>query len=305
MKRILMAIAFAGLTGAPLAAQAEPPAPGESPQELQAKLGKLMKEASEEMAALERELARASLSSPKADVIAERIKQIREAMEQGKLEDLPEGLRDEIKQNPDEVAKLTGKTNEEVTKLAESSDTLRDLLKQNPEVLKKLAASEEVMQRVLEKQNAVEKRLAETLQKTEESAEAARKNVDESIKVAHELKAASQGSGSGEGQPKNKGESTSDKGDKDQKQGGNGKSQQGANSQYQPGEGAGPRDDKTEEFERAAKTDGFQGEKKNKEAEAGSSNDDNRREPGRYSGFSKKWNEEVRKRTEERKDEGK
>lgn len=65
------------------------------------------------------------------------------------------------------------------------------------------------------------------------------------------------------------------------------------------------KDDKTEEFERAAKADGFQGEKKAKETEAGGSNDDNRREPGKYSGFSKKWNEQIAKKTEERKAEAK
>jgi hypothetical protein len=160
------------------------------------------------------------------------------------------------------------------------------------------------MQRVLEKQNAVEKRLAESLKKTEESAEAARKNVDESINVAHALKAASQGSGSG-GKPKNQGESTGDSKDKDQQQGGNGKSQTGAQGQYQPGEGQGPRDDQTEESERAVKADGFQGEKKAKEMEAGSGNLDNGREPGKYQGFLKKFNDETGKKVEERKTEGK
>jgi ABC-type transporter Mla subunit MlaD len=112
-------------------------------------------------------------------------------MEQGKLDTLPEGLKDEIKDNPDEVAKATGKTNDEVRQIADSADALRDLLNQNPEVLKKLAASEQAMQRVLEKQNAVEKRLAEALKKTDEASESARKNVNEAIDVAHVLKAMS------------------------------------------------------------------------------------------------------------------
>lgn len=192
MKRILMAIAITGLFTVPaaLAAQ-EAPAAQESPEELAAKLNKLMKQASDEMAALERELARASMAAPKADVVQERMKRIREAMEQGKLEELPEGLREEIKQNPGEVAKATGKSAEEIKQLAESAEELTKLLKENPEVLKKLASSEETMNRVLEAQNAVEKRLAETLQKSEEAAEAAKKNVNDSIDVAHQIKAAS------------------------------------------------------------------------------------------------------------------
>lgn len=192
MKRFFAALVMAGFIATPLAAQGAVEGQVDdkdlSVEELQAKLGKLMKQASEEMAALEKELARASLAAPKADVVAERIKQIRAAMEQGKLDELPDGLREEIKQNPDDVAKATGKTAEEVVKIAESQQELQALLRQNPDVLKRLAQSEDVMQRVLEKQSAVEKRLAETLKKTEESAESTRKNVNDAIDVAHVLK---------------------------------------------------------------------------------------------------------------------
>jgi hypothetical protein len=79
MKRLFAALALAGFIAAPLAAQAEPPAPAaeETAAELTAKLAKLMKQASEEMEALEKELARTSLAAPKADVVAERMKEVR------------------------------------------------------------------------------------------------------------------------------------------------------------------------------------------------------------------------------------
>jgi len=193
MKRYFIALALAAFIAAPgLVAQGVTETPAdESVEELTAKLAELMKRASEEMAALERELAKASLAAPKADVVAERVKQIKAAMESGKMDELPEGLREEIKENPGEVARLTGKTAEEVSKLAESSEELAALLRRSPEVLKKLASSEDVMQRVLEKQNAIEKRLAESLRKTEESAEAAKQNVNDAIDVAHVLRAMS------------------------------------------------------------------------------------------------------------------
>ncbi|MBE7490267.1 MAG: hypothetical protein HS108_00680 [Planctomycetes bacterium] len=306
MKRILLALAFTGILAAPAALAAQEGVvegeAEESPQELLAKLHKLMKEASKEMGELEKELAKASLSAPKADVVKERLDRIRKAMQEGKLDDLPEGLRKEIQDNPEDVARATGKSTDEVRKLAEDEAKLRELLEKNPELLKKLAQNEETMQRVLEKQNAVEKRLAETLQKQEQAAEAARKSVDEAVDLAHKLR--QQGQGQGQGQPKNKGEKTKDGREKEQQQGNPNQPNKGADSQYQPGEGEGPRNDKTEDFERSAQG-GAQFEKKGKDMGDGSGNDSNRREPEKYKDFWKKFQEDSRKKIEERKSEGK
>lgn len=306
MKRILLSLALAGIFGMPTLAFAQEGAPEgeaeESEQEMLAKLHKLMKEASKDMGDLEKELAKASLSSPKADVVAERMNRIKQAMEQGKLEELPEGLRQEIRDNPEEVARATGKSTEEVRKLAEDEARLRELLEKNPEVLKKLAKSEETMQRVLEKQNAVEKRLAETLQKQEQAAESARRSVDESLDLAHKLK--QQGQGQGQGQPKNKGEKTQDGREKDQQQGGQGQPNQGANGQYQPGNGETPPDNQTDDFERS-KEGGFQGDKKHKDAGQAGSNEGGDRAPDKYKNFWEKFNKEIKKKAEERKAENK
>lgn len=305
MKRILLSLALASIFGMPTVAFAQEGTPEgeaeESPEEMMAKLHKLMKEASKEMGDLEKELAKASLSSPKADVVAERMKKIKEAMEQGKIDDLPEGLRKEIQDNPEEVARATGKSTEEVKKIAESEENLRELLRKNPELLKKLAQNEDTMQKVLEKQNAVEKRLAETLERQESAAEAARKNLDESVDLAHKIKQA--GQGQGQGQPKNQGEKTKDGREKGEQQGG-GKSNNGANGQYQPGEGETPPDDKTEDFERS-KEGGFQGDKKHKDAADAGSNEDNSRAPSKYKDFWKKFQEESQKKINERKAENK
>ena len=91
MKKLMLAIAMAGLIAAPAALHAQDGGKGEggewggesgkegeakeggkSVDEMIAELHKLMKKASDEMGELENELAKASLDSPKADVIAER-----------------------------------------------------------------------------------------------------------------------------------------------------------------------------------------------------------------------------------------
>lgn len=307
MNRILLSMAFCGVFASPaLMAQTAPPEGEheETDQELAAKLVKFMKKASEEMGELEKELAKASQSAPKADVVNERLNKIREQMKQGKLDELPEGLRKEILENPDEVAKAAGKTANEVRKISEKEAELRELLQKNPELLKKLAENEETMQRVLEKQNDVEKRLAETLERTEEAANEANKNIDGAIGVAHMLKQQGSGGG-GDGKPKNKGEKTGDARDKDGQQGGDGESKKGAEGQYQPGPGEKLDDKKTEEFERADGKGGFQGDKKGKDATDGSGNDDNRREPEKYKGFWEKFIREARKKAEDAKKETK
>src|SRR5690606_9614378 len=141
MKKLILTLAVAGLFSAPVSLFAQEGPEGEKPakseQEMLEELHKLMKKASEEMGELENELAKASLDSPKADVIAERIKKLSEAMKQGKLDDLPEGLRKQIQENPEEAAKATGKSAEEIKQIAESSEELTELLRKNPELLKK------------------------------------------------------------------------------------------------------------------------------------------------------------------------
>jgi hypothetical protein len=271
-------------------------------EEMIAELHKLMKKASEEMGELEGELAKASLDSPKADVIAERIEKLRKLMEEGKLEDMPEGLRKQIQDNPEEVAKATGKSNEEVKKIAESSEELSELLRKNPELLKKLAENQSTMEKIVENQQAAEKKIEETLKKQQESADAAKTKVDESVELAHDIKAKGQGQGQGQGQPKNEpGKETKDpRGNEGDKQGTN-KPSKGAEEGYQPGEGEMDPDEKVEEYERG-KGSGFQAEKQGKET-GGSASSEDKREPAKYKGFLRKWADETKKKGEARKEE--
>jgi hypothetical protein len=188
MGKLTLMLMLAGLIAFPLAAQ-EVERGEASTEELLAELHKLMRKASSEMRELERELARASLDAPRVDVVAERIRQVREAMREGRLDDLPEGLREHIAENPDEAAEATGRSVEEIRRVAVKEQELIELLRQNPELLKRLAESERVMERVLERQHAAERRLEETLRKQQESVEAAGRSVDEAIDLAHRLRA--------------------------------------------------------------------------------------------------------------------
>lgn len=302
MKKLILAFALCGLIGAPVFAQeGGEPAPQKTPQEMMAELHKLMKKASEEMEGLEKELARASLDAPKADVVAERIEKIKKAMREGKLDELPEGLRKQIAENPAELAKASGKSEEEIRKLSEDSKGLEELLRQNPELLKKLAESESTMESVTRHQHEAEKKLEDTLKKQRESAESARQSVDESIKIAHQLKQS--GQGQGQGKPDNKGQKTDDpRQGKEQEQGGK-QPNSNAEGQYQPGDGQLNPDDQTDEFARG-KGDGFQTNLKEKDMKGGASSEDSR-EPSKYKGFWEKFNRETQKRTEDRKDAGK
>ncbi|MCB9893430.1 MAG: hypothetical protein H6839_03165 [Planctomycetes bacterium] len=320
MKKLMLAIAMAGLFAAPAALNAQDGGRGEggewggegtegeakeggkSVEEMIAELHKLMKKASDEMGELENELAKASLDSPKADVIAERVKKLKEAMEQGKLDEMPEGLRKQIEENPQEVAKATGKSNEEIKKIAQSSDELTELLRKNPELLKKLSQSQDTMDGIIQKQQAAEKKIEETLKKQDDAVEAAKKELDDSLELAHDIKAKSQGQGQGQGQPKNdKGQQTKDpkEGEGNPQGGNNKKPSKGAEEGYQPGEGEMKPEDKVEEYERA-KEGGFQADKKNKDMKDGASSDD-KREPAKYKDFWDKFNKEVTKKTAERK----
>ena len=241
-------------------------------------------------------------SPPKADVIAERVKKLKEAMEQGKLDDMPEGLRKQIEEHPEEVAKATGKSNEEVKKIAESSDDLTELLRKNPELLKKLADSQDTMDGIVEKQQAAEKKIEETLKKQDDAVEAAKKELDDSLELAHDIKAKSQGQGQGQGQPKNdKSQQTKDpKSGEGKPQGGdNKKPSKGAEEGYQPGEGQMDPDKKVEEYERG-KDGGFQADKQHKDMKDGASND-GKREPAKYKDFWDKFNKEITKKSAERK----
>ena len=96
MKKVLLMLACCGLLAAPAFAQESPNADdlkSKTRDELLEDLHKLMKEASKEMDGLERDLARTSLGPARADIIAERIKRLKEAMSKGELSELPEGLR--------------------------------------------------------------------------------------------------------------------------------------------------------------------------------------------------------------------
>ncbi|MHC4839849.1 MAG: hypothetical protein ACYTDT_02670 [Planctomycetota bacterium] len=306
MKKILLTLAIFGMFCAPVFAQEEGEIGGEgteterpkTKEELREELIKLMKKASEEMGEVERELAKASRDAPKADVVAERIRKLREAMESGKLEDLPEGLRKYVEENPDEVAELLGKSAEEMKELAKDEAKLRETLEKNPEALKKLAESEATMEKIIESQHEAEKKLAETLKNQEESAEKARKNVDDSLEVAHTLRKMQQGGGQGEGKPSDNESHTSDPKKKEGEQSGNNnKPSKGAEKEYDPSTGELPDGMTPEEYERLKKS-GFQADTKIKKTEDGSSNEDNRKEPSKYKGFLEKWRRETHKKAE-------
>lgn len=302
MKKFIIAATLAMITGAPALYAQDPgegtEAPAETAQELAAKLKKLMEKASEEMGELEKELAKASLGAPKADVIAERMKKVREAMKNGELEEVPEGLKKYLKENPEEAAKLTGKSAEELKKLVENEEELMETLKKNPEMLKKLAESEDAMEKVLENQHEVERKLEESLKKQREAAESARKDVDESLNMAHKLR--SMQKGQGQGKPKDNDQHTKDPRKKDQQQNGNNKPSDGAKEGYEPGEGKGPRDDETGDYKRED-AGGFQADGKKKDLEDGASNDGTRTAPSKYKGFWEKWTKEKQKRQSEKK----
>lgn len=297
MKKLILAIAVSGLLGAPLMAQ-EVEESAKTPQEMMEELHKLMKKASDEMGELEEELAKASLDSPKADVVATRIEEIRKKMAEGKLDELPEGLRKYIEENPEAVAKELGKSEEEVKDISKSSEELAELLKKNPELLKKLAENQETMESIVRRQHEAEKKLEETLKKQQDSADQAKKKVDESLELAHAIK--QQGQGQGQGQPKNdKSQSSNDPRNQGEKPGDQKNPSKGAEDQYKPGEGEMDRNDQTEEYERG-QGDGFQADKKGKDMGDGASNEGTA-EPSKYKGFWKKWNEESRKKSAERK----
>lgn len=195
MKKILLALAVFGMFSTPIFAQEEGEIGGEessaepkSSDELKAELIKLMRKASKEMGEVERELAKASRDAPKADVVAERINKVREAMESGKLEDMPEGLRKHIQENPEDFSEMLGKSAEELKELAKDEIKLREVLEKNPEALKKLAQSEGTMEKIIEAQHNAEKQLAETLKHQEDSAANARESVDKSLETAHKIR---------------------------------------------------------------------------------------------------------------------
>ncbi|MDH5642371.1 MAG: hypothetical protein OEY28_13865 [Nitrospira sp.] len=192
--RKLLALALFCLLAAPVMAQEtveEDPLKAKSREELLEDLHKFMKKASDEMDALERELAKASRDAAKADVIAERLKEVRDAMAKGELKELPEGVKEYVKENSEEVSKLVGKSSEELNELAADSEKLKALLKDNGELLKKLAGNDDAFERILQLQAQAERKLEESLNKQGKSAEAAEENLNNALDVGHELKSRS------------------------------------------------------------------------------------------------------------------
>lgn len=309
MKKLMMALALAAMFAAPGALIAQEGGEwgegndgaerGKTPQEMMEELHRLMKKASDEMGGLEKELAKTSLDAPKADVIAERIRRIEEAMKEGRIDDLPEGLRKHIEENPEEAAEATGKSKSEIEEIARSSDKLEELLKKNPELLKKMAESQSTMESVREKQQAAEKKLEESLRKQQDSAESAKQKVDESLELAHTIQQQQQSQG--QGQPQNDDSQKSQDPREQEEQQGSDQPNKGAEDQYQPGDG--DRDnnkDEKEDFERG-EGEGFQAEKQGKDMGEGSSSRD-RSEPGKYKDFWEKFNREIKKKIDDRKD---
>ena len=191
MKRILLMLACCGLLAAPAFAQEEKDLESKSRDELLEDLHKLMKDASKEMDTLESDLAKTSLGPAKPDIVAERLNRLREQMRKGEVDELPEGLREYLRDNPEEAAKLTGKSVEEFQKIAEDEAELSKLLAKSPEVLKKLAESDATFEEILERQTAIEKRVEDSLKRADEATSKAEENIDESLDIAHELKSRS------------------------------------------------------------------------------------------------------------------
>lgn len=192
MKRIVLMLACCGLLAAPAFAQDDgEDLESKSRDELLEELHKFMKDASKEMDSLEGDLAKTSLGPAKPDVVSERIKRLRDQMAKGELDELPEGLREYLRDNPEEAAKLAGMSVEEFKKIAGDEAELRKLLGENPEVLKKLAESESTFEDILERQVDCEKRVEESLRRAKESTSKAEENIDESLDIAHELKSRS------------------------------------------------------------------------------------------------------------------
>lgn len=194
MKKIIFALALtmSGVFGAPAFAQeVEGPGGGEkemSQAEMLAELHKLMAKASKEMEASEAELAKASLPASKADVLAERVKTLRDQMSKGELKDVPEGLREYLKNNAEKASELSGKSVEELKKLFENDKDLDGFCRKSPELLKKLAESEETFEKILEMQYGAERRIEEVLKKQQEAIKGASGNQDEAINMAHKIK---------------------------------------------------------------------------------------------------------------------
>lgn len=188
MKKILLMLALSGFAAPMFAQEAPPPTEEKSTAELLKDLHKIMKDASKEMGAAEAELAKASLPATKADVSSAKIKELREKMARGEIDEVPEGLRDYLRENASLLAGLAGKSEEEFKKILDDQEKLKELLKKSPDLLKRLAQSESIMDSVLEHQHSAEKKLEETLKKQKDATDSAEKNVDEAVNIAVKLK---------------------------------------------------------------------------------------------------------------------
>lgn len=297
MKRILLMLALSGVVGAPAFAQAGGSEGEKTPEELLKELHELMKEASKEMEAAEKELAKASLPPNKADVMAERMRALREKLSKGEIDEVPEGLREYLRQHPEEAAKAAGMSVEEFKKIIDNQEKLREVLKKSPDLLKKLAESEEAMEKVLKHQQEAERKLQEIVKKQEEAVEKSKENVDKSIEIANQLK--QQGQGQGKPEMKNNEGKTQDPKDKgEQPKDGQGKN---AEKPYQPGEGKNPEDETADDYTRR-EGDGFKADSKKKETTEGAGSDGDKGEPAKYKGFWEKWSKAVRDRTKDGKE---
>lgn len=302
MKKIILALALAGFFGAPAFAQeVEGPAGGSeremSQAEMLAELHRLMAKASKEMESSEAELAKASLPASKPDVLDERVKQLREQMKKGELKDVPEGLREYVRKNPEKAAEYAGKSVEELKKLAENDKELDSLLKKSPEMLKKIAESNDAIDDVLKHQFEAERKLEEVLKSQEKTIKAASDNQDQAINLAHELRNQGQGKGQPDKPDKNKSETKDPREGKSEPKDGKNPSQP-APREYQPGDGKIKPDEKTEDFTNDVNRDGFQADRKVKDVGGDAAGAD-AKGPGKYNGFWQKWEEEMRKRNAE------
>jgi hypothetical protein len=206
MKTVLMAIVLLAMLAPALPAQRGPGGGGEgeaqprSAEERLADLHRLMRKAGKEMEKLEQELARASQDAPRPDVVAERIERMRRALQEGRLDDLPEGMVEYLRKNPDSIAGETELTVDDVLRIIKEHEEtergegerrlteLEQLLERNPELLKRLAENESAMDEVRSHQHGAERRLEEALKRQNETVETARERVDEAIEYAHTLR---------------------------------------------------------------------------------------------------------------------
>lgn len=195
MKHLVLALlAAAVLAAAPVAtAQAQMGAD---------EIDQLMKQIRDQMRELEQDLAKASLDPADTEQLMEMLKR---AVDSGDTTSLPPELQDFLRNNPDVLGKLAapeGATAEEqraveesIREMLKSDDGVQKLLEENPELLQKLLDDQDALTEALKNHVRVEddiKRLFEQANQTMRSTEQQLKDL---IELAEQMQQQQQGQG--------------------------------------------------------------------------------------------------------------